>query len=47
MAPTLLGRGEHLLAGIDLPALGFECAEHVPTAAAAHMVIRKRQAAGA
>jgi dihydrofolate reductase len=42
IAPVLLGSGEHLLAGIDLPALGYECAEHAATAAATHMVIKKR-----
>ena len=41
IAPILLGRGEHLLAGIDLPALGYRCTEHVPTPGATHVVIRK------
>ena len=26
--PVLLGEGEHLFGGIDLRALGYECAEH-------------------
>ena len=41
ISPVLLGGGEHLLAGIDLPALGYRCTEHVPTPAATHVVIRK------
>lgn len=42
-APVLLGAGEHLFQGIDLPALGYECVEHVAgTRAAAHVYLRKR-----
>jgi dihydrofolate reductase len=41
ISPTLLGTGEDLFAGIDLPALGFRVAEHVPTAAATHVVLRR------
>ncbi len=41
IAPVLLGRGEHLLAGLDLPALGYACAEHVPGARAAHVFLRR------
>jgi dihydrofolate reductase len=43
VSPVLLGTGEHLLQGIDLRALGYECAEHVAGGrAAAHVVLRKR-----
>lgn len=42
MAPTLLGSGESLLAGIDLPALGYACTEHASTSAALHVVLTKR-----
>jgi len=43
IAPVLLGTGEHLLNGIDMRALGYECVEHVPGArAAAHVILRKR-----
>ncbi len=43
ISPVLLGRGEHLLHGIDLPALGYECVRHVPgTRAAAHVFLQKR-----
>ena len=43
IAPILLGGGEHLLAEVDLPALGYECTEHVPRARATHIVIRRRR----
>ncbi len=39
IAPVLLGRGEHLLAGIDLPALGYRCMRHVATESVTHVVI--------
>lgn len=39
VAPVLLGSGEPLLAGLDLPALGYRCVEHVPTPNATHVVI--------
>ena len=39
MAPILLGSGEHLLAGLDLPALGYRRTECVPSAKAVHYVI--------
>jgi dihydrofolate reductase len=43
IAPVLLGTGEHLLSGIDMRALGYECAEHIAgTRAAAHVILRKR-----
>jgi dihydrofolate reductase len=42
IAPLLLGAGEHLLSGINLPSLGYECTEHVPGAAATHVVITRR-----
>jgi dihydrofolate reductase len=42
IAPLLLGSGEHLLAGIDLPALGYACTEHVATPGATHVVLTKR-----
>jgi dihydrofolate reductase len=43
IAPVLLGAGEHLLAGIDTPRLGYECAEHVVTPGATHVLIAKRR----
>jgi dihydrofolate reductase len=43
IAPRLLGSGEHLLYGVDLTGLGYACTTHVPTAAATHVVLTKRQ----
>jgi dihydrofolate reductase len=43
IAPRLLGSGEHLLHGLDLTALGYECTTHVPTAAATHAVLTRRR----
>ena len=43
IAPVLLGRGEHLFAGLDLRALGYVCTEQVGTAKASHVVITKRR----
>jgi dihydrofolate reductase len=42
MSPLLLGSGEALLTGINLPALGFEVSERVTTPTALHLVLRKR-----
>lgn len=44
IAPVLLGSGEHLFQGIDLPALGYECAQSVASEKATHVVIRRRGA---
>jgi dihydrofolate reductase len=41
IAPTVLGSGENLFAGIDLAELGYRCVEHVPSAAATHVVLSK------
>ena len=42
ISPVLLGRGEHLLQGLDLRALGYACAAHAPSVrAAAHVSVRK------
>jgi dihydrofolate reductase len=40
--PVLLGSGEALLEGLDLRALGYECAEWIPGERATHVFIRKR-----
>jgi len=42
VSPVLLGRGESLFAGLDLPALGYQRSEHVATAHATHLVFTKR-----
>jgi dihydrofolate reductase len=39
ISPILLGQGEPLLEGIDLPALGYRVKEHVFTQAAMHLVV--------
>ncbi|MEO6408762.1 MAG: dihydrofolate reductase family protein [Burkholderiaceae bacterium] len=41
ISPVLLGRGEALLAGIDLPALGFACTRHVASSSATHVLLTK------
>jgi dihydrofolate reductase len=41
IAPVLLGRGESLFEGLDLPALGYEVTEHVPAEKATHVVFSK------
>ena len=38
IAPALLGKGETLLEGIDLPALGYRVAEHSSSPGALHVV---------
>ncbi|MGZ8310720.1 MAG: dihydrofolate reductase family protein, partial [Allosphingosinicella sp.] len=42
VAPILLGRGEALYAGLDLPALGYEVVATTAGEAATHSVIRRR-----
>jgi dihydrofolate reductase len=39
ISPVLLGQGEPLLEGVDLPALGYTVKEHVFTEAAMHLVV--------
>src|SRR5258705_441452 len=41
VSPVLLGSGEPLFAGIDMPNLGYQRTEHVPTAKATHVVLSK------
>jgi dihydrofolate reductase len=41
ISPVLLGRGEHLLAGIDLVSLGYRCTEHAATDHATHVVLTR------
>jgi dihydrofolate reductase len=47
ISPVLLGRGEALFAGVDLPALGYECVESVGTEKATHVVLRRQGSTGA
>jgi dihydrofolate reductase len=42
LSPVILGRGEHLLGGLDLNALGYELTRHVPSPAATHLVLTKK-----
>jgi dihydrofolate reductase len=39
--PVLLGSGEHLLHGIDLRSLGYECVKHVAGERATHVFLRR------
>jgi dihydrofolate reductase len=41
LSPVVLGKGEAMFTGIDLPALGFRVAEHVATEHATHIVLAK------
>jgi len=41
ISPALLGSGEALFAGIDLPALGYQCTQHVALANATHVVLSR------
>ncbi len=42
ISPVLLGAGERLLQGVDLPALGYTCSRHEATPLATHVVITRR-----
>jgi len=42
IAPILLGGGEHLFVGIDLPALGYACTQHMATPGATHVVLTRK-----
>jgi dihydrofolate reductase len=43
ISPVLLGGGEHLLTGLDLPRLGYVRSEHVATANATHVVLTRKR----
>jgi hypothetical protein len=40
-SPVVLGRGESLFAGIDLPGLGYRVTKVVPTELATHLVLTR------
>ncbi len=42
VSPTILGSGEHLFAGLDLPSLGYAVDSHAVTPSAMHVVVRRR-----
>lgn len=41
IAPILLGGGESLFAGVDMPELGYAVTEHVPGDGVTHLIISK------
>ncbi|MGH7254356.1 MAG: dihydrofolate reductase family protein, partial [Nitrospirales bacterium] len=41
ISPVLLGSGEHLFSGLNLPDLGFTCSEHTAGADALHVILKK------
>lgn len=41
ISPVLLGAGESLFAGIDMPKLGYRCSEQVATPKATHVIIER------
>jgi dihydrofolate reductase len=43
IAPVLLGTGEHLLSGLDLLGLGYQCTQHVPTERVTHVVLTRKE----
>ena len=43
IAPALLGKGEPLFSGMDLPKMGFRCTEYVPSAKVMHVVLTRSQ----
>ena len=43
VSPIFLGSGESLLAGLDLPALGYRCTEHVASDKATHYFITRAE----
>ena len=47
IAPVLLGRGEPLFEGLDMRALGYECAEFVASEKATHVVLQRQGRTGA
>jgi dihydrofolate reductase len=40
-SPVVLGQGEAMFAGIDLPTLGYRVTEHQSTEHATHVVLRR------
>ena len=43
ISPIFLGSGEHLMAGLDLLALGYDCTQHLPGDKATHLIVTKRK----
>jgi dihydrofolate reductase len=42
LRPVFMGAGEPLWQGLDMKALGYECAEVIPGERATHLIVRKR-----
>lgn len=42
ISPVLLGSGESLYAGVDLRALGYECAQTIASEKATHVVLKRK-----
>jgi dihydrofolate reductase len=42
ISPVLLGSGARLFEGVDLPALGYVCSQHVATPLATHVVLSRQ-----
>ena len=40
--PILMGSGENLVAGVDMPALGYRCTQNISTEQAMHVVLAKQ-----
>jgi dihydrofolate reductase len=43
IAPVLLGSGERLFDGVDLPALGYACMSHAASPTATHVVLARQR----
>ncbi len=41
IAPALLGGGESLLEGLDLPSLGYQCEQFIPSEGVTHVVLKR------
>jgi dihydrofolate reductase len=42
LRPVFMGAGENLWSGLDLPGLGYQCAEVIPGERATHLIVRRR-----
>ena len=43
ISPVLLGSGERLFEGVNLPALGYACTKHQSTPLATHLILARQQ----
>lgn len=42
ISPALIGSGERLFGDLDLPSLGYELKDHIPSPGATHVMLAKR-----